>query len=531
MTSALPCVSLDTLAPYAKGVVLGEGGFGKVFLMNKADLGVAPLGMEAIHASLPPRFAVKILNALPDVHAEEDEVRAQALAATACGCMPAIYGCATAYNPHHGDYSRAIFMDYIKGKDLGKLLTDADKHRGEASFGLRKALPTIATGLVSALTALHEHGLVHRDVKPENVVIDADGRFWLLDVGVACGIPPTREGLGDAAVAACIMSYASGTMITVHPVVFGLHFLNMFGLSPGHAQTEAMATLVVPWMMRLSDWWSAAITFAMAAQVGYRLRTKGGEEVAIHDLNSEAASTFREPQTRHTLKGARDGLLHHMKAIRTQTVSVCNFAAAHVTDPDSQRAIGFLRCVVNLDRTTDLVGPPDGRSMFGFSALRDDPRAQVLVDHAVYVQRVLEHTAHEECGSGIAAVRAETEADLARDEEISRKADEDRRAAREAEAREADVIADEVRAFMDAKAQEGLPFEDAKAAAMAEFRSKYHIALLLGAIYQNKDRYEELLADPDGSKGTATYRSTGTFVFEPASDTEKARRSVPAFLR
>lgn len=50
----------------------------------------------------------------------------------------------------------------------------------------------IATQLVSALEYLHRHGLVHGGVRPENVLIDAQGWAWLADPAFARGNPTER---------------------------------------------------------------------------------------------------------------------------------------------------------------------------------------------------------------------------------------------------------------------------------------------------------------------------------------------------
>jgi len=53
-------------------------------------------------------------------------------------------------------------------------------------------LPRIATGLFSALAVVHARGIVHRDVKPANVMIGPDGEPTLLDFGLACA-PGDRD--------------------------------------------------------------------------------------------------------------------------------------------------------------------------------------------------------------------------------------------------------------------------------------------------------------------------------------------------
>ena len=81
------------------------------------------------------------------------------------------------------DGSLFIAMEYVAGKSLREAM---DEER--SGFGVSRALE-MARGIVSGLAAAHAHGTVHRDVKPENVLLahTADGRELpkVLDFGIA----------------------------------------------------------------------------------------------------------------------------------------------------------------------------------------------------------------------------------------------------------------------------------------------------------------------------------------------------------
>jgi serine/threonine-protein kinase PpkA len=78
-----------------------------------------------------------------------------------------------------------IAMEYFPGGDLRQLMS------GE--FGETIAVATLLQ-VAGALSAIHEQGIVHRDMKPDNIMIRADGSLALADFGIATQMQTELNG-------------------------------------------------------------------------------------------------------------------------------------------------------------------------------------------------------------------------------------------------------------------------------------------------------------------------------------------------
>lgn len=71
-----------------------------------------------------------------------------------------------------------LVTEWVEGQPLRRILNEQGK------LSPQRAL-RIATGICEALAYIHSQGVVHRDVKPENIMVGSDDRVTLLDFGVA----------------------------------------------------------------------------------------------------------------------------------------------------------------------------------------------------------------------------------------------------------------------------------------------------------------------------------------------------------
>jgi serine/threonine protein kinase len=151
--------------------VLGRGGMGIVYL--------------AEHTFLERRKAVKVL--LPDAAESPVLVRRffdEAMAASACqhDHIVSVEDCGTfsfGGKDHH-----YIEMEYLEGQHVGDALKEAGGHLEDVDRATR-----IAAQAAGALAAAHARGVVHRDVKPENLFLTRRGQrkdfLKVLDFGIA----------------------------------------------------------------------------------------------------------------------------------------------------------------------------------------------------------------------------------------------------------------------------------------------------------------------------------------------------------
>jgi eukaryotic-like serine/threonine-protein kinase len=140
---------------------LGAGGMADVYLAEDQELG--------------RRVAIKILNGR---HANDaqfiERFRREAKNAAALN-HPNIV---SIYDRGNAEDTYYIAMEFLDGRTLKELIVS----RGAAPINVAIEY---ARQILSALRFAHRHGIVHRDIKPHNVLVDAEGRVKVTDFGIA----------------------------------------------------------------------------------------------------------------------------------------------------------------------------------------------------------------------------------------------------------------------------------------------------------------------------------------------------------
>ncbi|MGH2724676.1 MAG: protein kinase domain-containing protein [Actinomycetota bacterium] len=140
---------------------LGSGGMGRVFLATDRVLGRS--------------VAVKVL--APHLARDEHAVsrfrrEARSAAGLAHPAIVSVYDSGSENGWHY------LVMEHVEGRTLGQVLR-------EEGLLLAGRAAEIAAELARALSEAHAAGIVHRDVKPGNVMVTPDGEVKVVDFGIA----------------------------------------------------------------------------------------------------------------------------------------------------------------------------------------------------------------------------------------------------------------------------------------------------------------------------------------------------------
>ena len=158
------------------------------------------------------------LKRLAENRARDDQLRARFLREARLAARLAHPNVVRVYDVGEDDGRPFIAMEYVEGETLAALV------------GRRGPLPAdevaeLGVQICRGLAAAHDAGLVHRDVKPQNLLLRHDGLLKLGDFGVAFGVEGTRlttagTVLGTAAYLA--PEQARGEEVTAAADVYGV---------------------------------------------------------------------------------------------------------------------------------------------------------------------------------------------------------------------------------------------------------------------------------------------------------------------
>ncbi len=178
------------VGPYQVVAPLGAGGMGEVHRARDTRL-----GRDVALKTLPSSFAAD-----PERRARFEQ---EARAASALNHPNII----TVHDVGEHDGALWIAMEHVEGRTLRELLASGP-------LPTRKTIE-IAVQTAEGLAKAHGAGILHRDLKPDNLVVSKDGFVKILDFGLAKLVLPEREGLSELPTVARPATHAGAVMGTV----------------------------------------------------------------------------------------------------------------------------------------------------------------------------------------------------------------------------------------------------------------------------------------------------------------------------
>ncbi|MEP6860169.1 MAG: protein kinase [Deltaproteobacteria bacterium] len=154
-----------TIGPYRVARLIGIGGMGRVY--------------KGVHPTIGSRVAIKVLSReCSDRRDLVERFFAEAKAVNVVAHENIVNVLDLATLPDGRPY---IVMEYLDGSPLSSIIEQA-RTRGPLPLG---SIARLVAEVLDALAAAHAKGVIHRDLKPDNIFVSPNGRGKVLDFGIA----------------------------------------------------------------------------------------------------------------------------------------------------------------------------------------------------------------------------------------------------------------------------------------------------------------------------------------------------------
>ena len=168
---------------YLVGEILGQGGFGITYigfdLLLEQKIAIKEyFPMSTGMVSREGRSTVVWSDAVMQKSGVEkgfDSFLKEARKMAKLRSIPSVVGVNSVFIQNETAY---IVMDFIEGETLLKKL----QREGPMDYS---TCVSLMTPIMQALSEVHKHGIIHRDISPDNIMVQNDGRLILLDLGAA----------------------------------------------------------------------------------------------------------------------------------------------------------------------------------------------------------------------------------------------------------------------------------------------------------------------------------------------------------
>lgn len=302
--------------------VIGAGGFGITYAGIHKDT----CQTFAIKEYFPSSLAVRnvqegsyALQPFPEKNAEAFQKGRQRFLneAKILKSLPDLESIVSIYDLFEENGTIYLVMEYIDGLTLGQYITE----NGPLTF---PETAELMAPIIRSLSKIHEKGLLHRDISPDNLILGIDNRLHLIDFGAASkNIPGNRKNTvilkaGYAPPEQYIPNGSTGAWTDIYAICATMYFA-LTGVSPSESierlDPSCPPSLSIP---NLLPWQSALLEKGLQIRPADRFQTARELSLALEKASESAEDAVTELRTDLSKKDrARiHKSLHHPRPFR-----------------------------------------------------------------------------------------------------------------------------------------------------------------------------------------------------------------------